>query len=202
MGITISYKGRLKSPQLIPELLKELEYLCQEMSWEFHPFSDDDLNVTGASLHVHPDAESLDFYFDKTGRLINIAGQIIQKESGKLPEAYAEVMLYVSFCKTQFAGPLVHKMVIELLLYLRKKYFREMEIEDEGGYYPHRDETELLRRMQFLDSMINAFTRMLETGKVPPDLSEEHKVMLQKSFAKFAEFMKFLGRNPYLNSTN
>lgn len=202
MGVTVHYRGELKSADLLPTVLEELEAICRETGWDFDPFSAEELDAAGASLQLHPEAESLDFYFDHNGRLVNIAGLILREKAGKLPPEYPEEMLYVCSCKTQFAGPLVHKMVVELLLYLRKKYFREMEIEDEGGYYPDRDEAELLRRMQFLDSMIGAFGQMLKTGEVPPDLPEEHKTMLQKSFAEFEKFMKFLGNNPYLKKTN
>ena len=202
MGVTVFYKGVLKSPDLIDPLLDELKHLAEELGWEFCPFSDTDLNLSGAALQVHPEAESLDFYFNPQGRLVNIAEAIFRKEGRSNPAEDEIDALHLCWCKTQFAGPLVHKMVVELLVYLQEKYFTEMEITDEGGYYPDKDEKELLRRMQFLDAMIDAFGKMLETGEPPDDLPEAQKNSLRQAHRQLLQMLKFFANNPYLKETN
>ena len=202
MGITVFYRGSLKFPDLIDPLLDELKHLSEELGWEFHPFAAEELNLRGAGLQLHPEAESLDFYFDPPGRLVNIAEAIFRKEGRSNPAKDEVDALHLCWCKTQFAGPMVHKMVIELLIYLQKKYFVEMEITDEGGYYPDKDEKELLRRMQFLDAMIDAFGKMLETGEPPDDLPEAQKDNLREAHRQLMYLLKFFAKNPYLKETN
>nr|NIV94073.1 hypothetical protein [candidate division KSB1 bacterium] len=125
MGITIFYKGKLKSPHLISPLLNELEALCSELNWNYDPFSDADLNLNGANLRLHPQAEPLGFFFHPDGQLVNLMAAILEKENPSKPlmEDVNINPLQVCWCKTQFVGPVVHKMIGELLIYLQKKYF-------------------------------------------------------------------------------
>ncbi|GAB4380638.1 MAG: hypothetical protein Kow0042_30860 [Calditrichia bacterium] len=192
----------LKSPDLLIPLLEELARLSEEIGWAWSPFAAEELNLQGGSLQVHPAAESLSFYFDPHGRLLNIAEAIFRQEGRSEPEQNESDALHLCWCKTQFAGPVAHKTVIELLVYLQKKYFLEMEILDEGGYYPHRNEKELLKRMQFLDRMTNAFEMLLANGELPDDFPEAQKEQLHQTWQQLQYLLKFVAKNPYLNKTN
>lgn len=206
MGVTVFYKGKLRSPRLVAPLIEELEQLADEMGWESDPFSDNEFEVNGILLQVHPKAEGLRFFFNANGELVNLLDLISEKETGKSIAEEFNVegvdTRHLLFCKTQFAGPAAHKMVVELLVYLQKKYFATLEITDDGGYYPNKDEAELVRRMQFLDSMIDGLSSLLEGGDLPTDLPETQKEHLRETHRQLMKLIRFLGRNPYLDEMN
>jgi hypothetical protein len=204
MGVTVFYKGKLKSPDLIEPLLEELQSLSSELSWKFDPFSDTDLNLTGANLRLHPEAEALGFFFYPDGRLGNLISAILEKEKPTPADSrYKELdVLHLCWCKTQFADPSIHIMTVELLVYLQNKYFAELEITDDGGYYPDKNEIELMRRMQTIDTTINALGILFEGGELPEDIPEDLKEQLLESHRQLLLLLKLLGNNPYLKETN
>lgn len=204
MGVTIFYKGKLKSPELIVPVLDELKNLCDELNWKYDPFSDADLNLTGANLQLHSQAEPLGFFFYPDGRLGNFLSAILEKQNPTLEHSKNTEIdpLQVCWCKTQFAGPLVHKMIIELLVYLRKKYFTSLEITDEGGYYPDKDEKELLRRMQLITTAMDALEILFEGGELPEDIPADMRAQLLESHRQLMLLLKLLGNNPYVRETN
>lgn len=104
MGVTIHYRGRLKSPDHIEQLITEVESLAEEAGWQYRvisPMPDlifDHIYVTlmGIVVDVHPDCESLSLVFDEQGRLISLPGLDIIAYEGFLVEKEDELGTYVT----------------------------------------------------------------------------------------------------------
>ncbi len=194
----------MKSPDLIQPLLDELADLSCELNWEYERFSFADLNLTGINLQLHSHAEPLGFFFYPDGRLGNSLSAFLEKQNPtRTYSKDSEIdSLQVCWCKTQFAGPVVHKMVVELLVYLRGKYFATLEITDDGGYYPDKNEKELLRRMQLINTAMDALEILFEGGELPEDIPADMREQLQESHRQLMLLLKLLGNNPYLRETN
>lgn len=80
MGLHFHYKGRLKEAVQLPDLVYELEDICQTLSWSVHLFEtvypgDQFLTEAGKKPYgilINPkDCEPVLFAFDGTGRLWN-----------------------------------------------------------------------------------------------------------------------------------
>ena len=176
MGVTIHYRGRLRTPELIDPLIREVTDIARSMSWECQSFDevilsgDEELSaqylnfwrpagwtsvrLRGLFVTPHPRSESLRFLFDPEGRLIDFLDL-------KFGEPPFEELSWI-FTKTQFAGPEVHVAVVGLLKYLKKKYFDVFEVNDEGTYWKTGNLETLTERMGFLDRKINEFADALE----------------------------------------
>jgi len=59
---------------------------------------------------------------------------------GKRSRKDKELLLYTISSKTQYAGPDVHMLIINLLKYLSGKYFINFKLSDEGQYWETGDE--------------------------------------------------------------
>ena len=174
MGVTIHYRGKLKSPDLITTLMDEVEEICISNDWHYqllndktptaeatltNPFlledfeSDPDFDLEpdnyqrdlrGITFEPHDESETVTFLFDTEGVLRSIFSNMFKKK-GKYTWC---------FVKTQFAGMDTHIRIINLMGYLKKKYFKKFEIHDDGGYYPNNDTEELQSRLDYLNNAI------------------------------------------------
>lgn len=183
MGVTIHYKGQLKSPDLIPDFVVEVADICQTHNWKYHYIDETEKDPIGMVLRgihfkPHEESESVFFAFDSEGYLCNFLSMIL----GMRRDAKQQWV----FTKTQFAGPETHIEIIHLLEYLKKKYFKKMTISDEGGYYPDKDKDLLNSRMGFLNNAINTISDIFEhsqlDGKSPDEIVDHLQDALTRSF--------------------
>ena len=73
-------------------------------------------------------------------------------------------LLYMLFTKTQFAGPAIHKAIIEIFRHLKKSnYFEEFNLMDEGQYWETGDEKLLEDKFKEVGGLIDSFALALET---------------------------------------
>ncbi len=205
MGVTIHYRGKLTSPNLITALMDEVEEICISNNWQYQllddksppeeqafpsPFEpndfDSDLNfeplaigseLRGISFEPHEESERVTFLFDTEGVLRSIFSSIFKKK-GKYTWC---------FVKTQFAGMETHIRIINLMAYLKKKYFKKLEIHDDGGYYPNNNTEELQNRMDYLNSAIATVHDVFENininnAKSPDEFIDDIKDALSASF--------------------
>ncbi len=204
MGITIHYKGKLKSPGLIEQVRDELEDIAKDMGWRYSIF-DEDLNkpntaklvvddsggnitghlpLKGIIIYVHKDCEPLTFYFDKNGFLRNIIAMATDEKDD-------ETNICANWVKTQFAPLDVHITIIKLFKYLKEKYFAEFEVFDEGDYWDTGDKNILKAKMDFLSERINEVEKILSESndelnniKSPDELANKLEEILQKKLGK------------------
>ncbi len=207
MGVTIHYRGKLKSPDLITTLMDEVEEICISNDWHYqllndktpvaeatltNPFSLEDFesdpdfdfepdnyqgDLRGITFEPHEESETVTFLFDTEGVLRSVFSSIFKKK-GKYTWC---------FVKTQFAGVDTHIRIINLMGYLKKKYFKKFEIHDDGGYYPNNDTDELRNRLDYLNNAIATVHDVFENlsinnSKSPDDFIDDIKDALSASF--------------------
>lgn len=70
--------------------------------------------------------------------------------------------------KTQYCGAAGHKVVIHLLDYLSKKYFKSFKLRDEGQYWETRDEKLLDKNFEHLTALIESVVADMESSPLNP----------------------------------
>ncbi|WP_037288576.1 hypothetical protein [Saccharibacillus sacchari] len=104
MGVTIFYKGTLKSIEDREALIEKVKVFCAEQGWPYEEI--DEARKIGVWADPHPESESLGFVFD-----------------GKLRMD--------GFTKTAFAPDEIHGRIVELL-YAVKPHFKRLTVLDEA----------------------------------------------------------------------
>jgi hypothetical protein len=182
MGLTIHYSARLKSMDLLPQLIHEVADICQSIGWEydtvdeivkmkddvsFTPPLDDNKNIHLKGIMFHPpNCESVILTFLSSGWTsspIHLQGakkyQMIDNEP--LFKGFPK-LVYMMHTKTQRAGPDTHIAILKLFKYLEKKYFAEMNVSDEGNYWETSDKAVLQERFDEYTGLINSVRGALE----------------------------------------
>lgn len=182
MGLTIHYSARLKSFDLLPQLVEEVADICQSIGWEydkadkivkmkedvtFTPPLDDNKNIHLQGIMFHPpNCESVIFTFLSSGwtsSYIHLMGakkyQTIDSEP--IFKGFPK-LVYMMHTKTQRGGPDTHIAIIKLFKYLEKKYFAEMTVSDEGNYWETSDAQVLQERFDEYTDLINSVKGALE----------------------------------------
>jgi len=178
MGVTIHYKGRLDNISLLPELEEELIDLAESMGWQHVKFDDDwneELHYTqefkDGSLHmdgnlglkgiaiIPPGSEPVNFAVDPTGQLSSFFRQM-----SIIDQDYVDAMDWM-FCKTQFAEISIHIWIIELLKYLKKKYFNDLEVNDEGDYWKTGNIKTLQQKREVISAAMDKLSGAFKSGE-------------------------------------
>lgn len=208
MGVTIHYRGKLKSPDMITGLMHEVEDICIANNWKHNIFTDEsphrdhdlsgfdddddddkhsnlmpqsrkkpDLGLRGITFQPHEECETLTLLFDKEGILQSIFSMIFGNRDNRTKYPH-------NFVKTQFAGIETHIKIINLLVYLKKKYFKILHINDEGGYYPKKDRDALSGRMTFIGNAIDTVRDVFENAEFdgsPEEVMNQMREALSRS---------------------
>ncbi len=175
MGVSIHYRGALQEPLQVFALCEDLEDVAASMGWDCTKLNEDwtrpntaqlehnetgpeitgHLPLKGVSLNVHPECESVSFFFDSEGKLQDVMTMMMVRDGAIDPEhAYVHV-------KTQFASPETHITIVKLLRYLKKKYIPDLEVMDEGEYWETGDQENLYKKMQFIADKIDMVANAL-----------------------------------------
>lgn len=180
MGITIHYKGKLNSTDLIDPFCEEMEDISKSMNWKINSFDfneKDKTPVKGLFIGLHPESELLQFMIDKNGYLRNAL----------MLEHYPHdnEMTFLNHTKTQFAPVEVHTAIIKLLKYIHKKYIGNLEVYDEGDYWEKEDPVILKEKIDFLAEKINFLADALnsvefEKGTSPESVADKIEELLRK----------------------
>lgn len=169
MGITIFYRGRLRSLTDLPRLTAELQAACARLDWPCQPLDerilgtaerfnrvplecDDGIPTDTFKIYevpvddrvrgvaIHPPGcETLFLTFSRTGEAVRYEDLPFGESA---PGRYGLILDHL-WCKTQFSSPETHVRVCELLR-IAEKYAAEWEVTDEGGYWDTGD-LEVLR---------------------------------------------------------
>lgn len=102
MGISISYKGKLRDPARVAELVRDLTEKARDAGFRFKTMEElkADGRVTcsgleGITLYPHPECEPLHFHVDAEGTLVNHTYYTLlhdKKKADMMREALAESM--------------------------------------------------------------------------------------------------------------
>lgn len=151
MGVTIHYRGRLKSPEERASFCKEAAGLAKSLGWSVTRVSD------GLILGPHPECDPLFFVFHPDGAMHGVFAD----------EEWA-------FCKTQFAPVEVHIAIVRLLKHLKPRFFQELEVVDDGQYWETGDRNRLEHLLGITAAAIGSVAQALsEVSAPPPDSTPE-----------------------------
>lgn len=186
MGITIHYSGRFNPAATLSNMIEEVEEIASIYQWPFRSFErefddDDALGLETYTDKIYgigftpPESETVFICFLSNGRMSSPVNLMIWANSEKEEE---KQYLYNVFAKTQFAGPAVHKTVVQLLKYIESKYLLDLDVHDEGNYWNTLDEQLLEKTFVEYGSLIDAFKNMLEN--IPKEDGEETEDYLHR----------------------
>ena len=188
MGVTLHYRGRLKSPELIADISNEVMDICETNNWKYELFEESRFYKVseGSNPIENIKEEEIESDFNPHQKLPDIGLRgimfyphpdcepvaILFNEKGILnsiftalfPEVQDKRSLPWSFTKTQFAGPETHIKIVKLLDYLGKKYFKKFNLEDDGGYFPDFDEATLMKQMGVINHAIGTIEDIFENA--------------------------------------
>jgi hypothetical protein len=74
-----------------------------------------------------------------------------------------EPYIYTVSVKTQFAGVIVHQLLIRLFKYLNNKYFEDFKLKDESYYWETDDENLMLEQFKVYDRLLDNFELSFQT---------------------------------------
>jgi hypothetical protein len=106
------------------------------------------LTLKGIKLVVHPQTDPLWFTFDSEGALTRLSYFAVDYYPGTKAEAaaarassrrYEFVHQSQASIQTTLGGPELHRTVVRVLDYLKKKYVPDLKVLDDSTYWQHRD---------------------------------------------------------------
>ena len=143
MGLTIHYEGHLKSAEAYEEIIQICKAFSDNEGWLAEMIDERHKSVErvideegipyegpmrGIRLYPDPDCEPLTFEFGTD-------------------------LFCQDWTKTQFAGPMIHRKVVDLLSNL-KRFFADLKVVDESDYWTDRDESALEESFRRADEAI------------------------------------------------
>jgi hypothetical protein len=162
MGLTIYYNGRFSENASLPEMIEEVKDIADTYKWDYTIFEEifprDSVGRVGFNENIYgisitpPESEPLYLCFLSNGRMSNY---LKLKFWGKADNDKEKRYLTMLSTKTQYAGLETHKLIIHLLKYLNEKYFSELEVIDDTGYWETGDEKLLEKRFKEMSGLLD-----------------------------------------------
>lgn len=173
MGLSFHYSGSIAKPELLPELITEVQEIAKIYQWKYHVFdsefetdefgkTDYNSNIYGISF-TPPECETISICFLSNGRMSDIALLTFWGNSENEEE---KAYLYQMSVKTQFAGIKSHQLIIQLFKHLSKKYFSNFELSDEGMYWETNDIEILKKNFKRYTAILDGFSLAIQTFPV------------------------------------
>jgi hypothetical protein len=175
MGLILHYSARIRNLKRLPELVDEVEDICQSLQWGFYRM-DETVEVPAKFIPKEPvegDPKLIrlrGIYFTppncETAFLtFTPSGRICTPMHLKIAETLYRIkpwLVYSMHVKTQFAGMDTHIALVTLLKYLEKKYFHKMRVSDEGNFWNTLDKAVLKARFDEYNHLLNIVKDALE----------------------------------------
>ena len=189
MGLSIHYKGRFNKNSTLSDLITEVKEIVETFKWDYQiyleKFPDKKINNDSYNGKIYgisftpPKCETISICFLSNYRM---SSSIHLKLFGNTKNKSENKFLYMLSAKTQFAGITIHKAIIELFRHLLKKnYFSEFHLVDEGNYWETGDENLLKKKFKEYNTLIDDFSLAIET--IPAKNGES----FQKYFERIME---------------
>jgi hypothetical protein len=167
MGLTIHYSGIFKKTASLKEMMDETEVMVKSLNWDYHLFNHEfppsenyqaNENQIYGIWFTPPKCETVQLSF-KANRMLGWESDPEQVqffsvafENGQLieiPLRHGWNTTYCSSTKTQYAGPIVHMKIVDILKVISAKYIDNFEVYDESNYYEDQDREALFRRFGY-----------------------------------------------------
>jgi hypothetical protein len=179
MGLSIHYSGAIKDYAFLDELIIEVEDICKTMGWKYNIFTPK--NHTNDTAHIQNPAfinykiedlkgitfspehcEPVALTFFPSGKLCSFVKLLYNNPKTN------DLMVEVVSTKTQYAGMDAHMAILNLLQYLKDKYFSVFKLSDEGNYWKTKDKTILAESFSRYNFLIDTVAEALTNFKSVP----------------------------------
>jgi len=128
MGLSFHYSGRIANPDLLSELIVEIEDIAKVYRWKYNIYErhfpensigkpDYNQDIYGITF-TPTNCETISVSFLSNGRLSSPSHLVFW---GHTPEQPEREYLYMLSVKTQYAGAELHMFIIQLFHYLNNK---------------------------------------------------------------------------------
>lgn len=194
MGVTISYRGSLADLERVEDFEDRVVDLALEVGGHarvWRSFNDDDPRraVRGVMLDLYPGQETTSLLISPEGWLVNFT-EIEDAENGRLAEPPW------CFVKTQFGPVEGHVALVELLAALKREFFPDLEVHDEGGYWETRDLAALCRKLEHLQAAIDGLAAGLRRYGLTAEAAEDPDILTARIGRVAQLVQQTLGRPP------
>jgi hypothetical protein len=192
MGITIAYRGRLADLGRIEDYEDRLLDFALDFGglgqiWRSHADDNPQRMVRGVILDLAPGQESTSLLVSPEGWLIGLV-DVEDAEHGRLTEPPW------CFTKTQFGSLEGHVALVEMLTALKREFMPDLEVSDEGGYYPARDLAELVRRRSLVQGMMDGMVEGFQRHGLSREAAEDSDILLHRIERIAAQVHRILRR--------
>ncbi len=178
MGVTISYRGSLAGLDRVEDFEDRVLDLALELGGQariWRTANDDDPRrmVRGVILNLYPGQETTSLLLSPEGWLINLF-EIEAAEKGQVTGP--------SWCfvKTQFGPVEGHVALVELLAVLKREFFPNLEVRDEGDYWQTRDLAGLTVKFRLVQAAIEGLADGLRRHGLSPEAAEDPEILLAR----------------------
>lgn len=175
MGVTIHYRGRIADVQRVEDFEDRVIDLVLELGgnvrvWRSADEQDQARMVRGLMVDLAPGQETTSLLLSPEGWLVNLF-EIEDAEKGRLRETPW------CFIKTQFGSVDGHVALVELLTALKREFFPDLEVSDEGGYWERRDVEELRQKMAFVGRAIDTLAETISVDGLSREAAEDPQIL-------------------------
>jgi len=177
MGLSIHYSGRFKKDASLIEMIEEVKDIANIYGWEYtignthfpeNSFESETYDDEIYGIYFSPpQCETISITFLSNGKMSSIPNVMFYGNSN---DPQHKIYLYTLSAKTQFAGSVIHKVVIHLIRYLSNKYIDEFKMTDEGQYWETMDEAILEQNFKRHTAVIDGVADSL--NNLPKEPSE------------------------------
>jgi len=170
MGLSIHYSSHLKEAELLPDLIQEVKDVAEVYGWEYRicntTFPDNQFSKETSFEEFYgisftpANCETISFVFLSNGRMVCPARVKFSDDSEK---EKGNSWVYTNSVKTQFAGVMIHQLLVQFFRYLNGKYFRDFQMSDESNYWETNDEEKTKEQFKAYDTLLDNVLLATET---------------------------------------
>ena len=179
MGLSIHYSGSFNKNASLTEMIEEVRDVAEIYKWKYNiyesQFPVNSLNETVLNNNIYgisfspPGCESVFLSFLSNGKLCYPFHLKYYHDSSGKYQKY----IYIISIKTQYAGFHIHMLLVHLLKYLSKKYFKEFSVCDEGQYWESNDENLVRKNFNHYNQLLGMVSSALENFSIRKNESFE-----------------------------
>lgn len=170
MGLSIHYSGQIKFAASLPSLIEEVVDISNVHGWKYHiyetKFPDDTLDNQLSFTPIYginftpTESETISLAFLSNGTMICPARiRFFADSKSEVERSY----IFTNSVKTQYAGVVMHQLIIHILKYLNGKYFENFQLKDESHYWETEDENLMREQFKEYDKLIDNFALSIQT---------------------------------------
>ena len=176
MGLSVHFSGRLRQAESLPAMIEEIVDISNVYGWKYYVYNTHFPNdsfenhtsfdeIYGISF-TPTDCETVSLAFLSNGKMV-CPGRIQFFAYSKDEKERSYV--YMISAKTQFAGVVVHLLLIQLFKYLNDKYFDDFKLNDESYYWETGDENLMRDRFKLYDQLLDNVVLTVQTFPIEPN---------------------------------